>query len=475
VPTPIPTPLSLWLTDRSRFRLATGRCPRARYLANHAGPTGYGYAAAAQALPLVTGQAAHDGLAAFATILQREGRLPTVDEVRQTIQTVQAAYVAKVTERGFRGILGGAQTEETITEQLALISGLIWILRLRFLPWFHENFTVVSIEEERIHLLNCTCGAGPLPLEAHLERDCQGPGLMIRLDLLARRRSAPTLAYFELKTTGWESAAWAEQWETDPQLALGTLGAKARFGMDVSELYIVTLQKGSRRRDKYDPEGRKKQMTPLCYGYCRPGNPPLATDDWLPAYEWQNDEGETKRASRQHKRRGIWELKDSDWPVWQAYRAQDPAMPPEEFWLRYLPASTLDSICTVLGPMNRQDQQLESLERSLAAEEARWQEIVWDLFAAQQPQPPEGHVAGWASAEFQAYLDQKIPCSWICRPFGKEHQCEFVWICHRGEGWQDPIGSGKYKPRRPHHDPELRQAIARGLLVEESQEPEEEE
>jgi hypothetical protein len=42
-------------------------------------------------------------------------------------------------------------------------------------------------------------------------------------------------------------------------------------------------------------------------------------------------------------------------------------------------------------------------------------------------------------------------------------------------GWDDPIGSGQYQPRRPHHDPELQQAIARGLLVAEAGEVEEEE
>jgi hypothetical protein len=42
-------------------------------------------------------------------------------------------------------------------------------------------------------------------------------------------------------------------------------------------------------------------------------------------------------------------------------------------------------------------------------------------------------------------------------------------------GWDDPLGSGQYQPRLPHHTPELQQAIARGLLPAEAATVEEEE
>ena len=133
-----------------------------------------------------------------------------------------------------------------------------------------------------------------------------------------------------------------------------------------------------------------------------------------------------------------------------------------------LPPSILDKVCFLIGPMNRQDVQLQSLRTSMIADEERWQETLWKLYEAQQQQP-------WESPEFQTLLDQLVPCSWQCRPFGKEHQCEFVWICHRDQGWADPLGSGKYIARRPHHTAELEQAVARGLLVEETEEVDEDE
>lgn len=439
-----------WYTDRTRIFTGLGKCARARYLSNYAGPTGYGLTHRRDSLPLATGISAHQGLERFAQVLRDHDRLPTQAETRLIVKSVVADYVQRVDARGFRGVLGSADTELTIKEQAALIAGLLWALSLKVLPWLHEFFVVKVVEEERVH-----------PLGA-------GKALMIRTDILAQRRGGSSLAYFEAKTTGWESSAWAEQWETSPQLALGTVDAERVYGGEVTELYILGLNKGRRAKDRYDPTTeRKVQQSPLCYGYRRPGNPPLAPEDWLPSYEWTTDAGEVKRKTKAHVRTGVWELAESDWPAWLAYSHQDPALDPVEFWVHMLPKSVLDRICFVLGPMNRQDHQLAATLRAIDAEETRWQETLWRLYELQQTYP-------WASEVFQSELDRLVPCSWNCRPYGREHQCEYVNICHRHTGWDDPIGSGQFVPRLPHHEPELKQAIARGLIPDQAETPEEE-
>ena len=464
-PTAADSPLTLWLSDRSRYKLGTSRCPRARYLGYHFGPTGYGVTHRRDSLPLATGIGVHAGLEGFARVLAEHDRLPDLHETRAIINQTRAAYVARVDARGFRGILSNAVTEETIKEQSSLISGELWSARLKFLAWLHQHYRVLVVERERLHFLSCTCGASPLDAAEHIRRGCNGQALMLRTDLLAQRRNGQSLAYFEFKTTGWDSDAWVEQWETDAQLGLGTLDTEALYGGEVTEIYIVGLSKGRRQKDRYDPEERKRQMSPLCYGYARPGNPPLQTEDWLPAWEWTTDQGEVKRASRAHKRKGVWLLGESDWPMWKAYHASDPEMTPEEFWVRFLPSSLLEKSCFILGPMNPQQAQVASLLRSMQGEEDRWQHTLWELYELQQQH-------AWASAVFQSELDRKVPCSWACRPFGKEHQCEFVPICHRHQGWDDPIGSGQYQPRLPHHEPERLQAVARGLIPAEALEQE---
>lgn len=469
-------PLTIWLTDRSRWKTGLGRCMRQRYLGNHFGPSGYGITTTATSVPLATGSYVHLGVERMMEILRREDRLPALAEVRAIITEAQAAYEAECTLRGYRGVLQGAQTDETIVEQKVLISGLLWVVRLKVLPWIYEQYQVIEVEQERLHFLDCTCGAAPLDAAEHIRRGCEGHALMIRTDILAQRRVGGSLAYFEVKTTGWDSAAWVEQWETDPQLGLGTLDLAERYGAEVTELYIIGLQKGRRVKDRgeggeEDPAARKRQQTSLCYGYRRPGNPPLATDDWLPAYKHTNADGVVKTASRAHRKTGVWELATSDWPTWEQYRNQDPAITPEEVWVRSLPDEILNKTAFILGPMNRQDHQLQAVRRGMLAEERRWEQILWQLHDELL-----SSGASWGGSAFQAVLDQLVPQSWQCRPFGAEHQCEFVPICHRESGWQDPLTmGGRYRLRRPHHTPEMQQAIARGLLVDDTAVPEEQE
>jgi hypothetical protein len=412
-------------------------------------------------------------MGALLDILRVHDRLPTASEVRAIIREVRDHYEARLTSRGFRAILSSPIIEETIREQSVLIGGLAWAATVHFLPWLHQAYKILEVERERLHFLDCTCGAGPLNDDEHIRRDCAGHALMLRTDALAQHRQAKHLAYFEFKTTGWDSDNWAEQWETKPQLGLGTLDLEKRYGHECSELYIVGLSKGARKKDDRKEmigtplEGMKRQQTSLCYGYCRPGNPPQAKDDWKPAYKWIDAAGVEQYASKAHRRRGVWELEGSDWGVWRAYRGSDPTLDADEFWVRQLPPSVLDKICFVLGPLNRQDLQIQSLRRSMLSEELRWQTILWELYEYQQK-------FSWASPEFQQKLDELVPQSWNCRPYGKEHECEMVRICLREAGWEDPIGSGRYQPRLPHHRPETTQAISRGLLPEQAAEIEEE-
>jgi hypothetical protein len=425
-----------------------------RYLQYHFGPTGYGIVPKAQSLPLVTGSYLHEGQAALCRILRDADRLPTVPEVRAVVRQVGDRYRQVCSDTGYLSILGNETTAAVIAEQQALLSGMLWALYLKVLPWLYQTYRVRLVEEPAVIMLSCTCGAGiHAPHTEHIEKGCTGIALQQRLDVLAEHRTGSGLAYFETKTTSWDSGAWAEQWEITPQLGLGTLRAAERFGKEVTELYIITVSKGSRKMD--DRFGRKIQQTPLCYGYCRPANPPLLPEDWLPAYKW-HDAGGTRYASKAHQRQPIALLESSDWPGITALRHANPHAPVSELWVRQLPDSILSSVCFVLGPLNRQDVQLASLERGLLADEQVWQQTLWTLYGDQ--------AASWSSEEYQEALDSFVPCSWACRPFGKEHECPYVPICYRQAGWNDPLATDRYVPRRPHHPFEHQQAQARGLL-----------
>lgn len=462
--------LNLWLTDRSRYSTGTGRCARERYLKNHAGPTGYGWVRKAESLPLMTGSYVHVAFEHLWIYLRDHDQVPPRAFVREAIAQAVEHYERRVTARGFRGLLQSEHTDIVVQEQSLLIAGIVWLAYRQIVPWLHTHYRVLQAEQESVYILDCTCGLGSAVLDplVHDAKGCLGVGQMLRQDLIAERREGGTIAYVEAKTTGWGGDNWAPQWETKPQLSIGSFGIPERYGREVSECYILAGYKGARRTTKAkDPfeEDVTRQESPLCYGYCQPGYPPLSQDDWKPAYEWIDEAtGNVRRVSRAHEKRGVWELEASDWPAW-VQRDRETYPTPIEFWIDQLPVSVAQKTVYLIGPLNRQDAQIAALKRQIAGEEHRWQQILWELYREQS----EGH--DWSSETFQAALDRLVPASWDCRRFGTKHECEFTPLCFRKQGWDDPSGIG-FVARRPHHSTELEVAISRGLLPERSEEDE---
>lgn len=465
-------PLTLWLTDRSRYSTGTGRCGRQRYLTNHFGPTGYGIVRKADSLPLATGSYAHKVCETLWKYLQQHDQLPPPEIIRAAIEEANGAYLTRIEARGYRGLLQSERSDYVVAEQQALIAGLVWAFSKVILPWFHAEYRVLQCELESIYILDCTCGLGSQELDpyAHEARDCHGVGQQLKQDVIAERRQGGGLAYLEVKTTGWAGDTWASQWETRPQLAIGTFGIPERYSKEVTELYVVGLYKGSRKTKGEGEDQRVEQDSPFCYGYRKAGNPPLATDDWKPAYEWLDPvTGETKYARRPYAKSPVWLLPESDWPDWQY--AQAAGWDPVEWWAtQFLPESVLKKSVFLVGPLNRQDAQIESLKRQIVGEERKWQDLLWKLYEAQHDRGLQ-----WADPEFQALLDHLVPASWDCQRYGSKHGCEFIPLCFKQSGWEDPVGTDHFVPRRPHHEPELQQAISRGLLPEQAEEGDEEE
>jgi len=103
---------------------------------------------------------------------------------------------------------------------------------------------------------------------------------------------------------------------------------------------------------------------------------------------------------------------------------------------------------------------IESMGRQIIGEERRWQAVLQELYEASSAIGP-GY---WTHTDFRALLDKLIPQSWACRRYGKEHRCEFEWMCFLEPGWEDPLAA-RMQLRRPHHDREAQQMRERGLQV----------
>lgn len=467
-------PSTFWLTDRTHYEMGAGRCARERYLAKHFGSAGYGIVRKGESVPLITGTYVHEIAEALFNHLLTTDTLPPRMVVRAAIAKAQASYLKKIEARGFAGILRTESSDLIVREQQTLIAGLAWVLDRYVLPWWHQLYKTLRVETEGLYILECSCGLGTGVLSAveHQAKGCTGIALQIRQDVIGERREDQRLAYAELKTTGRDGQTFAEQWEGKPQLGLGGLNMPEIFGRPLSECYVIGLNKGYRKRIK-DETGKttgRRQESPLCYGYRAPGNPPVSTDEWKPAYEWVDAAGKTRRVTREYQKAGLWELATTDWPDALRGFAANPGLQPEELWVELLPEDVLRKQVFLIGPMPYPEQQTRILCRQLVGEEHHWQEIAWKLY--EEALTLEGGF--WATENFQALLDELVPASWDCNRFGESYRCQFWMICHREPGWEDPLGSGKYIARRPHHSAELEQAVARGLLPEQADEAEEE-
>lgn len=482
----------LWYTDRTRYVDGQGWCKRARALGYHLGPDGYGIQKKGTRLPLMTGIAAHDGLAPVlewakvydtpekvTNSLTHTGYLVPNHVVRQAIAAAQQAYWKTVEARGFAYLDNEPGVKEITTEQNYLIEGLIWCWVLEVLPEVLQRGQILEVETEGLHVVGCTCGLGDgvLGEAEHVARGCQGIGYQQRPDFILRTWSTKELEYHEFKTTGSDAPSFRDKWEVAPQTFSAMMDVERRYEAHVQSFYIHGLIKG-KREGEYNPETRKRdgtirQQSVFCYAYRKPANPPMEPEDWRPSYEYFDSyEGKNKRLGKAYQRAPIWELPES---------VISPETPTRgEWWVKAIPSEIRRKQLVLIGPLSRQTQMVEGFFEELVAEEQRWQQALWALYdvytqVAQKiaamdwhnPLAPEAVPWQWVwvHPDYQAALNQLFPRSYECRRFGLRHACQYETICFYREGWADPMGSGHYIPRRPHHAPELLQAQARGLIL----------
>lgn len=462
-----PAPTTIWLTDRSRIETGLDRCQRARFLNYHWGPSGYGVMRKAESIPLAAGIHYHGALAHLLEYVHHYDALPPDTVVRDGIRLAHQAYDQVITARGLAGLDQGQRLEDVVREQKTLIEGFVWAYRLSLLPWIHEQARVISVEHEDAKVIGCTCGLGDFvgTIAEHEARGCEGIGFQYRLDLLTEYRQRPgVVSYWEFKGTGQTGERWDTQWETMPQFPLGALMEQDRIGHPIHEAWVVGLIKGRREGDTYNPEtkrreGELRQQSVLCYGYKKPANPPLEEEDWQAEYEYRDEFGKGHRLGKAYQKTGIWELAPlmAASPLVGLQNFGD--VSPSEFWCKWMPQEVLAKQIALVGPLQVSQVLLHDIVEEVVAEEQRWKGILWELYQAL-----EAGGFDWTGPTYQAALRRLVPRNFTaCRRYGKRHQCQFVPECFYHEGWQDPLGSGQFIVRRPHHAAELNQLISRGL------------
>lgn len=462
-------PAALWLVDRSRIADGRGFCQRARYLNYHSGPTGYGIALKGTSLPLMTGTAAHEGLRPILEwcrdhILEPSGEQPPDEIVRGAIQHAQALYGKTIEARGFAYMADQPAVQELVQEQNYLIAGLIWAWVIEVLPEVLSRGKVLEVEHDDTYVIACTCGLGNgiLAKSDHEARECAGIGFMCKPDFLVETWQTHELEYHEFKTTGADNQTFRDKWEVMIQMFAATLDAERRHHKQVGAVYVHGLLKG-RREGEYNYETGKKdgtyrQQSPFCYGYRKPDNPPMEREDWQASYDYQDADGKNRRLGKAYKKTGIWELPDP------AHLGMDRS----EWWVKAIPSEVRRKQLILLGPFVRQEIMVPHFLREVIGEEARWRDGLWEIYEGiLQTQEQQGgtYWQAWSSPGVQGLLDGLFPRSYECRRYGQRSSCQFETVCFEKEGFADPLGSGRYIERRPHHVDEMNQAVARGLML----------
>lgn len=474
---------TLPLTDRSRYQRALGQCDYARYIEYHSGPYGYGIRAKAETVYLPTGIYAHAIVEKACRLAWANDWTPLLPECRTEVRAIMKGeierYYALIDARGLRsgGDLGVEEAQHVMEEQASLIEGLGWTWISCTLPYLTEHFRPISIEEEETFALGCTCG---LPLNVgdladHESRGCEGGGWMSKADLVLERLTDGELGWHELKTgSNIHKKAWSQSWDHNIQFASGILGAERRLEREIGHYYLHGLQKGT-RRSAYDTitrkyEGPRRQDSFLCYGYLKPADPPtIPEDDWRAKFNWEEYDELTGTTKKRRLGKGYEKS-----PIWKAdFAGKPPEWSNIEYWCEWLGRDTLSELVRMTEPYPRPSMLLQEWVEEAAANELNWRRRLWNVYEARTRAAArlssEGKTPSVELIDFQPEvrhaLRENFPRNWEgCHSYYGD-DCEFLPICLHEPGWDDPIASGRYIHRRPHHQPEIDQMLERGIPV----------
>lgn len=380
----------IWLTDRSRIA-AYRDCPRLRYLTYHF--AGKGLQRTTLGLPLVNGDFVHLALA----------RLLVGEDLDVVLAELSTKYRAAVLERG---LAGEANVHGLIAEQLCLLEGLVRAWAQVRLPLILAEYLVVDVERE----FEFTIAPGIV--------------IMIRLDAVLRRKSDGLLFIKDYKTTtAIYDADWGKKFEHDSQMLCYILAAESIFNEPIGGMLMEGLLKGKRAVDKGKTSayyGQTIQQSPLCYAYRQRER---VTGQYVYDHSW----------SKAAEKAPIWEMPGG-------VRA----------WLADWSPLDLADLFVVAPAIRPARRDLERYRRQVIYQEQQLQFTVMSAEALRaKAASDQGTAADWTA--YEENLDHHFPQNHnqCFRYFG--YPCAMERLCFTEGIEDDPIGSGFYQTRIPHH------------------------
>lgn len=229
-------------------------------------------------------------------------------------------------------------------------------------------------------------------------------------DVILRRKDDGTFWYVDWKSTAKADNKWMKSWDRAIQLHLAAYAFEQVTGKPITGVIVQGFLKGRKEDDAY-------LASPLIGGWTRPEVPPM-----LPA----------QFAAKRPR----------EWKGWRAISAFD-LLGGQEEWFDLLGESLLSEFPRT-APIFLQRDIVESTFR-----QAAWRER--EIAAAKMTLLQSGVDA----RERDLLLERAFPQTFdACEPAWGE-PCEYLHCCWTPEVAEDPLATGLFVPREPHHSTEF--------------------
>jgi len=323
-------------------------------------------------------------------VMQQAKQLGTVPpvEVVNTICKVEKGEYRKSVEKA--GLTETGSLELEMARQSALAEGLARVWTLYRLPAILEEYEILGVEEEQ-----------EIPF---------GPGqvLLSRPDCTLRRKvDGELFAGPEFKTTGWINDDYLESWRYSTQTLSHGLDVMHKYGKEPTGVMMEFLYKGFKKKGE---DGVYTYYSPLVRAFRMKGE--FGSEE----YGFDSNLGRKK-----------------DWEAFDTYTMG------MDKWVDMLPLEVVTDML-YSTTIYRSDRELEEWKMQTALRQARIQAAYIMLFEDKPTQEAADEIM---ATVFPARLDR------YCYSNQYKKKCIYCDICYKKI--DDPIGSGLYVEREPHH------------------------
>lgn len=426
-------------------------CPRYRYNCYHYG--GKGLVPKANSVPLVTGSAVHRGIEHLANRL-RIGQEPNVDTA---VGLAVEQYEKDCSDAGFSG--KGLSTERqqwfTFNEQRALTEALIRAWAIVEMPQLQQRFKIVAVEREvmPLHLApNVTFMA---KVDIELQEIASGDYYNYSLKTAKQWTERMEESYkndLQGITETWaveeESRQLKEVWDrliVDVETVMGSqqlpgknlvaietyLKNNRKVAKILSGIRFCFLIKGQRKKPEYnstDPNALFITYNPLIRGYKNIGP---ASINYAHSWFYPNPENKTGKS-----------ILGKGWEPFNVWESDISI----KDWINYIASGQVQPECGeilkeyVVTPTEyfRNPEEIRVGLQEVIAQE-RWIERALSSFTTETTE----------STMADRFRHHRKCCEFM---YGE--QCSYKSLCWSPEVASDPLGSGLYQVRVPHHETE---------------------